>query len=118
MLKCLITPEKEILMSMYKPPHPGKAVRIDCLEPFGLTVTEAAKILGVSRQALNNLVNEKAGVSPEMAIRLAKAFGGRPESWLGMQLAFDLWQAKQESDEIDVQPVPSTHQLAESYLKK
>lgn len=99
-------------MNMHTPPHPGLAVRVDCLDPFDLTVTEGAKILGVTRQALSNLVNEKSGISPEMAIRLAKAFGGTPDAWLRMQSAFDLWQAQQHADDIDVEPyqVPSKHQ--------
>ena len=65
-------------MPMKNPPHPGLAVRYDCLEPLGLSVTQGAKILGVTRQTLNNLVNGKAAISPEMAIRLDKAFGGGP----------------------------------------
>lgn len=104
-------------MPMFKPPHPGKAVRVDCLEPYGLTVTEAARILGVSRQALNNLVNEKSGISPEMAIRLAKAFGGEPESWMEMQLAYEMWQAKQDSDDINIKPVSASHKLVAEYSK-
>jgi len=75
---------------MKNPVHPGRIVRHDCLEPLGLTVTEAAKVLGVTRQALNNVVNGKAGVSPEMAIRLSKAFGSTPETWVRMQVAYDL----------------------------
>ena len=67
---------------MKNPPHPGRIVRQDCIEPLGLTITAAAKALGVTRQALNNLVNGKAGVSPEMAVRLSKAFGSSPEMWL------------------------------------
>ena len=67
-------------MPMHNPPHPGLTVRHDCLEPLQLTVTEGAKVLGVTRQALNNLVNGKAGISPEMAVRLAKAFGSTPGS--------------------------------------
>jgi len=67
---------------MKNPVHPGRIVRHDCLVPLGLTVTAAAKVLGVSRQALNNLVNGKAGVTPEMAIRLEKAFGGTADTWL------------------------------------
>ena len=63
-------------MPMKNPPHPGRIVRQDCIEPLGLTITEAARVLGVTRQALNNVVNGKAGISPEMAIRLSKAFGG------------------------------------------
>ena len=77
-------------MPMKNAVHPGRIVRHDCLEPFGLSVTEAAKVLGVTRQALNNVVNEKAGISPEMAIRLSKAFGSTPETWVRMQAAFDL----------------------------
>ena len=92
-------------MTMKNPPHPGLSVRMDCLDPLDLTVTEGAKALGVTRQALNNLVNGKAGVSPEMAIRLAKAFGSRPEVWLGMQMAYDLAQARQHESAITVQRV-------------
>ena len=77
-------------MTMMNPPHPGETVRYDCLEPLGLTVTEGAKALGVTRQALNNLVNGKSGISPEMAIRLSKTFGSSPETWLKMQLVYDL----------------------------
>jgi addiction module HigA family antidote len=87
-------------MRMFDPPHPGLSVRHDCLEPLNLSVTEAAAILGVTRQALNNLVNAKAGISPEMAIRLDKAFGGGAETWLRMQTTYDLAQAMKRSDEI------------------
>jgi len=87
---------------MKNPPHPGQTVRHDCLEPLGLSVTEGAKALGVSRQALNNLVNGKAGISPEMTIRLAKAFGGNPEMWLRLQMAYDLAQARTHENEINV----------------
>lgn len=87
---------------MKNPPHPGLTVRHDCLEPLALSVTEGAKALGVSRQALNNLVNGKSGISPEMAIRLSKAFGGTPEVWLRLQMAYDLSQARQHEDEIIV----------------
>jgi antitoxin HigA-1 len=81
-------------MSMRNPPHPGGVVRRQCLEPMGLSVTEAADGLGITRQALSDLVNEKAGISVDMAIRLSKAFGSSPETWLGMQMAYDLWQAR------------------------
>ena len=84
-------------MPMHNPPHPGLTVRHDCLEPLGLTVTEGAKVLGVTRQALNNLVNGRAGISPEMAIRLSKAFGASPEVWLRLQMAYDLAQARQKT---------------------
>ena len=74
-------------MSMHNPPHPGGVVKRQCLEPLGLSVTRAAQGLGVTRQALSELVNERTGVSVEMAIRLSKAFGSTPETWLGMQAA-------------------------------
>jgi len=89
-------------MSMKQPPHPGLSVRHDCLEPLGLSVTEGARVLGVTRQALNNLVNGKAGISPEMAIRLDKAFGGTAEGWLALQTAFDLAQARKKEPSIMV----------------
>jgi antitoxin HigA-1 len=77
-------------MRMKTPPHPGRIIRQECIEPLNLTVTAAARHLRVTRQALNNLLNERAGVSPEMAIRLSKAFGSTPEVWLGLQLDYDL----------------------------
>ena len=80
-------------MPMQNPPHPGEIVKRECLEPLGLTVTRAAEGLGVTRQALSDLVNEKAGVSVEMSIRLSLAFGSTPETWLAMQMAYDLWQS-------------------------
>ena len=89
-------------MPMKNPTHPGQSIRADCLEPLGLTVTEAAKALGVSRQALNNLLNGQAGISPEMAIRLDKAFGGGADTWLRLQASYDLAQAEQDSGKIKV----------------
>ena len=94
-------------MKMKKPPHPGRIVRQECIEALGLTVTEAARALGVTRQALNNLVNLKAGISPQMAIRLSKAFGSSPEVWLGMQMAYDLTQLEKNAGKIKVQRVAS-----------
>ena len=73
-----------------QPAHPGFSVRYDCLEPLSLTVTKAAKLLGVTRQALNNLVNGRAAISPEMAERLDQAFGGGAEAWLRLQARYDL----------------------------
>jgi antitoxin HigA-1 len=89
-------------MPMKEPPHPGLSVRHDCIEPLGLTITEGAKVLGVSRQALNSLVNGKAGISPEMAIRLDKAFGGTAEAWLALQTAYDLARAQKTAAKITV----------------
>ena len=90
---------------MKNPPHPGLSVRHDCLEPLGLSVTKGAKVLGVTRQALNNLVNGKSGISPEMAVRLSKAFGSTPEAWLRLQMAYDLAQVRQHDSEIVVRRV-------------
>ena len=89
-------------MPMYDPPHPGRIVRQECLEPLSLTITRAAEVLGVTRQAVNNLVNGHSGISPEMAVRLSKAFGGSPESWLRMQMHYDLAQVRKREAEIDV----------------
>ena len=89
-------------MGMVGPPHPGGTVRRQCLEPLGLSVSKAAAGLGVSRQALLELVNEKAGVSLEMAIRLSKAFGSTPETWLGMQTDYDLWEARERVSQLQV----------------
>lgn len=89
-------------MPMKNPVHPGVIVREDCLEPLGLTIAKAAKALGVTRQALNNVINGKSGISPEMALRLSKAFGANPETWLRMQMAYDLAQARKNESKIKV----------------
>jgi addiction module HigA family antidote len=92
-------------MAMKNPVHPGAIVREECLKPLGLSVTEGARRLGVGRQALSNLVNEKAAVSIEMAYRLSKAFGSTPETWLGMQLAYDLAQSRDLDRKIKVKRI-------------
>jgi antitoxin HigA-1 len=92
---------------MYNPPHPGEVIKELCLDPLGLTVTAAAEGLGVSRRALSSLLNGHAGISPDMAIRLSKAFGRSPESWLQLQMQYDLWDAKQRSDKITVKHFPA-----------
>lgn len=101
-------------MPMKNPPHPGRSVRTACLEPLGLSVTAAAKVLGVSRQALNNTINGRSGISPEMAIRLSKAFGSTPETWLRMQVAYDLAQARKDESKFKVrrQHIPRETQIA------
>ncbi len=95
-------------MPMKDPAHPGRIVRSACLEPLGLSVTEGAKVLDVTRQILTKIVNGKSGISPEMAIRLSKAFGSSPETWLRMQLSYDLAQARRDESKIKVRrhPVP------------
>jgi addiction module HigA family antidote len=92
-------------MRMKKPPHPGRIIRQECIEPLGLTVKDAAERLGVTRQTLNNLVNEKAGISPKMSIRLSKAFGSSPEVWLGLQMEYDLSEAQKHAGDIGVRRI-------------
>ena len=89
-------------MPMHNPLHPGEVIREICLEPLGLTVTETARGLGVSRKTLSELLNGHSGISPEMAIRLSRAFGGNPESWLRQQMQFDLWQARRNAKTLKV----------------
>jgi addiction module HigA family antidote len=81
-------------MLMHNPPHPGEVLRELCLEPLGVSVTEAANALGVSRKTLSSILNGRAGISPEMAVRLSIAFGTSAQSWLNQQVLFDLWQAE------------------------
>ncbi|MEE8171369.1 MAG: HigA family addiction module antitoxin [Alphaproteobacteria bacterium] len=90
-------------MSLHNPSHRGAIVRRECLEPLGLSVTNAA--LGVTRQALSELVNRNAGISIDMSIRLFTAFGSTPETWLGMQMAFDLWRARDRASAIKVKRI-------------
>ena len=89
-------------MAMKAPPHPGESVRRDCLEALGLSVTAGARVLGVSRKQLSALVNGRAGISPEMAIRLDKAFGGGASTWYQLQAAYDMAQAMRRAGEIQV----------------
>jgi addiction module HigA family antidote len=95
-------------MAMKNPPHPGLSVRYDCIEALSLTVTAAAESLGVTRQALNNLINGKSGISAEMAVRLEKAFGGSAETWLRLQMAYDLSQVRKRERQIKVKGVRRT----------
>jgi addiction module HigA family antidote len=84
------------------PPHPGEIIRELCIEPLDLSITEAAEGLGVSRKTLSAILNGRAGISPEMALRLSMAFNTTPESWLNQQSQYDLWQAKQENKRMKV----------------
>ncbi len=101
-------------MPMKRPPHPGLSVRHDCIEPLGLTVSQAAKHLGVSRKQLSEVVNARSGISPEMAIRLDKAFGGGASTWNMLQAAYDLARVMERDADIKVQRlVDDTGPLAE-----
>lgn len=97
-------------MTMKNPPHPGRLIRNACLDPLGLNVTKAAEILGVARKNLSAVLNEKAAISPEMAIRLEKAFGSTADAWLKMQTAYNLAQARKHEDEINVSRYAPTEQ--------
>ena len=90
-------------MAMKIPPHPGRIVRQECIEPLGLTVTAAARGLGVTRKALSELVNGRSGISPEMAMRLSKAFGSSPAMWLGLQMDYELAQVQRKAGKIKVE---------------
>ena len=92
-------------MPMKTPPHPGLSVRHDCLEPLGLSVTETARKLGISRKQMSDIVNCRSGISPEMAIRLDKAFGGSADTWYRLQAAYDLAQAMKKAGKIKVKRI-------------
>jgi len=87
---------------MHNPPHPGEVLRDLCLEPLGLTITDAAAALGVSRKTLSSILNGRAGISPEMAVRLSLAFGTSSESWLNQQTQYDLWEAEKKRKLLNV----------------
>jgi addiction module HigA family antidote len=89
-------------MTMHNPPHPGEVLRELCLEPLGVSITDAADALGVSRKTLSSILNGRAGVSPEMAVRLSIAFDTSAESWLNQQVQYDLWQAEQRRRQLRV----------------
>ena len=89
-------------MHMHNPPHPGTIIKNLCLEPLSLSVTQAAQALGISRKTLSAIVNGRAGLSPEMAVRLSMAFGTSSESWLNQQTQYDLWHAEQRRKELRV----------------
>jgi antitoxin HigA-1 len=101
-------------MHMHNPPHPGEIIRGLCLDAFGLSVTEAASGLGITRKTLSAILNGRAGVSPEMSLRLAKAFGSTPDHWLRIQNAYDLWQLRQKAKSLRVKSYAGAD-LAEAY---
>ena len=98
-------------MPMKNPPHPGRSIKEDCLEPLGLSVTAAAKVLGVGRDSLSKVINARAGISPEMAIRLEKAGWSDAGTWLRMQVAYDLARTRKNADRIKVKPYRSREEL-------
>ena len=101
-------------MLMHNPPHPGEVIKELCLEPLGLTVTDAAKGLGVSRKSLSSIINGKTGISPEMAVRLSIAFNTSSESWANQQWQYDLWQAEQHRSELHVKPLSAAQVISKN----
>lgn len=89
-------------MRMHNPPHPGEIIKQLCLEPLGVSVTEAARALGISRKTLSAILNGRAGISPEMAVRLSMALGNSAESWMNHQTQYDLWHAEQRRKQLRV----------------
>src|SRR5579859_3305469 len=96
LIMSITTRQGERSMTMKNPPHPGGIVLRQCIEPLGLSITDAAAALGVTRNTLSELVNEKRGISPEMAVRLAKVFGGTEEGWLVQQAQYDLAHVRRD----------------------
>ena len=94
-------------MRMHNPPHPGKIIKALCLEPLGVTVTQAASALGVSRKTLSAILNGRAGISPEMAVRLSIAFDTSAESWPTQQTQYDLWHVEQRRKQLRVAKLAS-----------
>jgi addiction module HigA family antidote len=90
---------------MHNPPHPGEVFRRLYLEPLGVSVTDGAKRLGVARKTLSEIVNGRAGISPQTALRIAKATGTSAESWVDMQAAYDLWKARKTTKRLNVKPL-------------
>ncbi len=92
-------------MNMYNPPHPGDVIKGLWLDPMGASITDAAEALGISRNTLSKIINGRGRVTPEMAVRLSIALGSSPESWLGHQAAYDLWQVEQSQEKLEVVPL-------------
>ena len=90
------------MMKMHNPPHPGEVLRELCLQPLGITVTEAATALGVSRKTLSSILNGRAGISPVMAVRLSLASNTTAESWMNQQVQYDLWHAERNRKDLHV----------------
>lgn len=99
-------------MRMHNPPHPGEVLKNLCLEPLGLSVTEAAKALGVSRKTLSSILKGRTGISPEIAVRLSVAFDTTAESWMNQQVQYDLWQAEQHRDEFNVTRLANVERIS------
>lgn len=94
-------------MTMYNPPHPGEIIKELCIDPLGLSITDVAKALGVTRKTLSSIINGNSGISPEMALRLSKAFDTTPESWLNQQLQYDLWKTKKKLGKLNIKKLLS-----------
>ena len=96
-------------MKIHNPSHPGEVIKELCLKLMGLSVTDAAKGLGISRKTLSAILNGRAGINPEMALRLAKAFDTSPENWLNQQMQYDLWIAEQNLGELNIEKLKTAN---------
>jgi|CXWL01.1.fsa_nt_gi addiction module HigA family antidote len=105
-------------MKIHNPSHPGEVIKELCLKPMDLSVTDAAKGLGVSRKTLSAILNGRAGISPEMALRLAKAFDTSPESWLNQQMQYDLWTAEQNLGELNVEKLKTVNPILSADIQQ
>ncbi len=103
-------------MKMHNPPHPGEVLKGLWLAPMDVSITDAAKSIGVSRRTLSKIINEKGNITSEMAVRLSLALGGSPESWMGHQVAYDLWKVEQYKDELNVHPIWKTNELVDHLI--
>lgn len=92
-------------MKMFNPPHPGEIIKGLWLDPMGITITEASKAMGVSRKTLSKIINKKAGISPEMSLRLSTSLGASPNSWLKHQMSYDLWEAEKNIEKLNARPI-------------
>ena len=99
-------------MKMHNPPHPGEILKGLWLEPMDVSITDAAKSIGVSRKTLSKIINKKGNITPEMAVRLSIALGSSPESWLGHQMAYDLWKVEKNKESLNVHPIWETNEPA------
>jgi len=95
-------------MKMYNPPHPGEIIKDLWLEPMALSITKVAQAMGISRKTLSRITHKNGKVTPEIAVRLSMALGGSPESWVGHQMAYDLWQVEKHKNELHVKPLVIT----------
>ncbi len=100
------------MKTMYNPPHPGEIIKDLWLEPMGISITEVAQAMDIRKKTLSKIIHKKGSVTPEIAVRLSMALGSSPESWMGHQMAYDLWQVEKHKDELQVKSLFNNNALA------